>query len=154
MGRKNTTTYKGQDMRKELHGDKNVTSCSVGMFWTFWDDALVTYLLLGVSVPVRRPGQPGNRTILTTWLTCKVPELVPRTPGSIPWRALLTRPATRAKLCVSGLLCISGPDLVLADWNMPSSLHYESLLPFSSLPIFASVPGVSFFTAQLSSTNK
>lgn len=77
-------------MRKKLHGDKNVTSCSVGMFWTFWDDELVTYLLLGVSMSVRRPSQHGNRTILTTWLTCKVTELIPRTPGSIPWRALLT----------------------------------------------------------------
>lgn len=40
VGRKSTTTYNGQDMRREFHGDKNVTSCSMGMFCTFWDDEL------------------------------------------------------------------------------------------------------------------
>lgn len=131
-------------MRKELHGGKNVTSCSVGMFWTFWDDELVIYLPLGVSMPVRRPGQPGDRTILTTWLTCKVNELI----SQDSWLSSLVCPANltsnSGEAVCSGSLCVSSPDLVLADWDyaflstlwISSSIFKPARLCLYACPIF------------------
>lgn len=40
---------------------KNVPGdCFMGIFYTFWDDEVVTWPLSGALMPARRPSQPGK----------------------------------------------------------------------------------------------
>lgn len=85
----------------------------------------------------------GNRTSPTAWLTCKITEPVPRTPGSIPWQcpANLTSDSGAAVLLRLTLLLRlrSGPacsGLCLSLYSM-NLFHFQAYL---SLPLCLGSP--------------